>query len=107
MFEFHKAKFSQQVQKQFETEKQLRHAINENGELKLYLQSQVTLVEAKRSVRSVRWNHPNDGMISPGQFIPVAEQSDLIVEIDRWVITQVCRATSDLNAAEQPANDCG
>lgn len=97
-FEFYKAKFSQQVQKQFETEKQLRHAINK-GELELHLQSQcLHFGEVKSAEALVRWNHPHDGMISPGQFIPIAEQSDLIVDIDRWVITQVCEVIAALNA---------
>lgn len=38
----------------------------------------------------VRWNHPAKGELSPAAFIPVAEQSDLIVEIDRWVLSRAC-----------------
>jgi len=39
----------------------------------------------------VRWQHPQHGMVSPGEFIPVAEQSGLIADIDNWVLTESCR----------------
>lgn len=38
----------------------------------------------------LRWNHPRLGVLSPAEFIPVAEQSGLSVRLDRWVIEQVC-----------------
>lgn len=76
---------------QMQTESELRHAI-ENHEFVLYYQpkldmstSTVTGVEAL-----VRWNHPNKGLLSPYEFIAVAEQSGLIVQIGEWVIKQAC-----------------
>ena len=39
----------------------------------------------------VRWMHPTRGMVWPGEFIPVAEASDLILDIGRWVLEQSCR----------------
>ena len=39
----------------------------------------------------IRWLHPSLGMISPGEFIPIAEQSGKVHVISRWVITQVCK----------------
>ncbi len=39
----------------------------------------------------VRWNHPEQGFIQPNDFIPVAEETGLIMAIDRWVLTEACR----------------
>ncbi|MCC5812275.1 MAG: EAL domain-containing protein [Ectothiorhodospiraceae bacterium] len=70
----------------------LRHALEKN-ELRLAYQPQidvevgrVTAVEAL-----VRWQHPTLGLISPMEFIPVAEQTGAIVGISRWVLREACR----------------
>lgn len=39
----------------------------------------------------VRWNHPSRGMVPPMEFIPVAEKSGLIIQLDRWVLEEACR----------------
>jgi len=47
----------------------------------------------------MRWNHPELGAISPGLFIPIAEQSDLIIKLGEWAMRQAC-----LDAAKWPGN---
>lgn len=47
----------------------------------------------------LRWEHPEQGMISPGTFIPMAEETGLIVDIDRWVMDRACRHLRDWRTA--------
>jgi len=63
-----------------------------DGQLRLYYQIQVD--GDKRPIGAealVRWVHPQRGIVSPAQFIPVAEESSLILEIGHWVMDNACR----------------
>ncbi|MFP3919325.1 EAL domain-containing protein [Lysinibacillus telephonicus] len=70
----------------------LRKAI-EHNQLTLMYQPKIHLSTGKvlSAEALIRWNHPKWGTISPTEFIPLAEESDLIIEIDRWVLINVCK----------------
>ena len=87
----------------FEIEAELRLAI-EHNELALHYQPKVSSTD-RRVVgfeALVRWPHPTKGMISPAAFVPVAEQSNLIIDLGRWVLREACRQQAEWRAAGLP-----
>ncbi len=98
---FFEQEMGQAAEQRFQLERELRQAIGA-GELRLYLQSQVDMQGRTTGAEVlVRWQHPRDGLVMPGVFIAVAESSDLIVLLGRWVLEQACALLASPALARQ------
>ena len=83
-------------------EKALENAV-ENGELELHYQAQTDLKWRLTGAEALlRWHNPDLGEVSPATFIPVAEESGLIVPVGAWVLEHACRQTASWLAAGLP-----
>ncbi|MBB4631653.1 bifunctional diguanylate cyclase/phosphodiesterase [Sphingosinicella soli] len=91
MFHFFEPSLDVQARQRREMELDLRTAIREGG-FELYFQPLYSLKEdrLKAFEALIRWPHPEKGMISPADFIPLAEDTGLIVQIGEWVIREAC-----------------
>ena len=97
-FQFFTKELTTATREQLTLENELRRGILRE-ELELYFQPQVRLSD-ERTIGSealIRWNHPNRGIVMPDKFIPIAENSGLIEEIDRWVLYHGCRTAREWN----------
>ncbi len=89
-YRFFDPAMQQELEHRAKFESALRQAIN-NEQLKLFYQPQVDDKEQMIGVEAlIRWHHPELGLILPLQFIPMAEESDIILIIGRWVLETAC-----------------
>ena len=91
-YEVFRPEMRAQVVRRLQMESDLRHAIK-NADLSIYYQPIISLDDGQlQSIEAlVRWQHPQKGAISPVDFIPLAEETGLVREMDYWVLNNACR----------------
>jgi EAL domain-containing protein (putative c-di-GMP-specific phosphodiesterase class I) len=90
---------------QLELESQLREAV-ENGELRLHFQP-IVVMESRELVgfeALLRWEHPGRGLIGPEEFIPLAEQTGMIMPVGGWALREGCRQMREWRGAYPEAH---
>ena len=101
-FQFHSPDMGQRVSQRAAIESDLRGALD-RGELLFHLQPIVNL-ETGRPIGMealMRWKHPKRGLISPAEFIPVMEDSGMIMPASRWILKQSCEYLRDIRKRTQ------
>jgi diguanylate cyclase (GGDEF)-like protein/PAS domain S-box-containing protein len=102
-FQFFKAKMNLKAVERQSLEGDLRRAL-EREEFFLHYQPKVNLNagEITGVEALIRWQQPDRGLVPPSQFVPVAEECGLILQIDRWVMREACRQSREWQNAGLP-----
>lgn len=90
-FKFYSSNLNTRALERLQLEEQMRNALK-NNEFQLYYQPQVDLQSNKitKAEALIRWIHPELGFVSPADFIPIAEESGLIIELGDWILETAC-----------------
>lgn len=103
-YQFYTSDLNERVLETLSMEAALRQAL-ERGEFVLHYQPQIDMASGRvvAAEALIRWHRPGAGLVSPGQFIPIAEERGLIGKIGLWVIEETCRQIVAWDKAGLPA----
>ena len=103
-FQFYSEKLNANSLERLTLESSLRHAL-ERGEFRLHYQAKRDIAGGKITGMEalLRWEHPDLGTVAPMQFIPIAEETGLIIPIGKWVLKTVCLQSIDWQKQGLPA----
>lgn len=98
-FQFYSAEMTASAEQRLQGEAELRQALD-RGELRVFYQPQIDLDTGHlRGVEAlVRWQHPERGLLGPGAFLPLAEETGLIRPLSDWVLEEACRQAATWHA---------
>ena len=100
-YQFYRPEIQAKLRDRIKIESQLHKAL-EREEMLLYYQPKIEL-KTNRIVAVealIRWEHPELGLVSPGKFIPIAEESDLICDLGSWTLQEACQQNKKWQDAE-------
>jgi len=102
-YHFYVSEMDEEVRRRKTTERDLRHALG-SDQLSLFYQPQVDMVTGRilGAEALIRWHHPQQGSIPPSMFIPIAERSELIVPLGRWVLQRAAMQIQQWKKAGLP-----
>jgi diguanylate cyclase (GGDEF)-like protein/PAS domain S-box-containing protein len=106
-YQFYNSDMKAKANYRLAIENDLRYGL-EHNQLSVYYQPQVKIATGRifGAEALLRWRHPKKGFISPANFIPVAEETNLIVTIGTWVLKTVCAQIASWNALDKTMVGC-
>ncbi len=105
-FQFYTHEMSLKAMQRLDLENQIRDGLK-NEEFVVYYQPKVNLTSGQclGMEALVRWNHPEKGIVSPFEFIPLAEETGLIIQLDEWVMRSACQQFKKWRDTGYPVNN--